>query len=379
MWEVFEVNRFQRALAPIVFAGSMLFGDLNAQTRADTITVNPHVQLNDTALDYYGSGDVNNDNSIHWDDLDEMDFLIGQWENDNYRADVNGNGRIDFMDKILLKNYLENPSGYLPAHWNKTLRNERIDWANKMAAIDKTDELPYITDSWMCGDFAAQFSLNMRGVEGTLPLQSKYDLTQIGRYNVPFCNVSLISYPHDFYHGIVAVLVGNNAENYDDWYFIEPQNDGKRDPASEERMQGGDIDFWETRSHDGEIKKYSIFMRFEVDDYKPTLSTNPHMYFVTVNLVKKRDTSGLGTEPLYLTAIDYTELMDNVNIYPNPAKDNFTIDGADNFDLKIYSIGGELRYEQDNYNGGQVYPNLKPGFYILKLDDIGLSKKLIIQ
>ena len=58
--------------------------------------INPFIMPDNDSLNWYGSGDVNNDNVIDWDDLFRFDSLLNGLFSDQYakryfdRSDING-------------------------------------------------------------------------------------------------------------------------------------------------------------------------------------------------------------------------------------------------------------------------------------------------
>ncbi|MDI6779785.1 MAG: hypothetical protein QME25_06280, partial [Bacteroidota bacterium] len=76
------------------------------------------------------------------------------------------------------------------------------------------------------GNFAMQLHLNFYGTSGyEIRPDSNfiYDTTNIEKFNIPLYTVSRSSSTGG--HGMDAILVGENPLNWDDWSFVEPQND----------------------------------------------------------------------------------------------------------------------------------------------------------
>ena len=90
----------------------------------------PNIQeyLERGKLDWYGSGDVNDDGKV-----DSADIAIinsgAVPDSDLDRADVNGDGVVNNEDATTIQNYLNGTISYLPGYWNKLkTRDERVSW-----------------------------------------------------------------------------------------------------------------------------------------------------------------------------------------------------------------------------------------------------------
>ena len=180
----------------------------------------PNVVTQD--LNWYGSGDIDNNDTINWQDYYSMQFGV-----QNDRADIDGDGEVTIQDKQTLEKYLNQEISHLPGHWNKLNKNEKLDWAKKMIEIDKTDELPYIDDNWECGNFSDQTCINFHGFNVNPEIYVTYDFNNNGRFNLPVYSVSTNTENTDngTYHAINSILTGNNSFDFNDWYFFEPQTD----------------------------------------------------------------------------------------------------------------------------------------------------------
>jgi hypothetical protein len=75
---------------------------------------NVHMQIGKNKLEYYGSGDVNNDEKINSLDVEAMNNGVV-----NDMADVTGDGSVDFNDRNFLEKYVNGEIGYLPNIFNK--------------------------------------------------------------------------------------------------------------------------------------------------------------------------------------------------------------------------------------------------------------------
>ncbi|MDD3663432.1 MAG: hypothetical protein PHT84_06270 [Candidatus Pacebacteria bacterium] len=176
----------------------------------------------------YGSGDENQDGFI--DSLDTEAISNGT---QNEEADVNGNGIVNHEDGQVLESYLAGDIPYMPGQYEKLqTKSERDDWVRKMMAIDPVSEMPFIygndTTRWVSGNYATQTCINFFGYDDEVPW-TKYDLSNNRRFNLPFYFINSILYNPDGTlregHGMNAILTGDNALEFSDWNFVEPQND----------------------------------------------------------------------------------------------------------------------------------------------------------
>ncbi|MFA5706642.1 MAG: dockerin type I domain-containing protein [Candidatus Neomarinimicrobiota bacterium] len=176
----------------------------------------------------YGSGDANQDGFI--DSLDTEAISNGT---QNEEADVNGDGIVNHEDGQVLESYLAGDIPYMPGQYEKLqTKSERDDWVRKMMAIDPVSEMPFIygndTTRWVSGNYATQTCINFFGYDDEVPW-TKYDLSNNRRFNLPFYWVMSSLYNSDGTpregHGMNAILTGDNALEFSDWNFVEPQND----------------------------------------------------------------------------------------------------------------------------------------------------------
>ncbi len=154
-----------RIIFLFVISTSQLFTqELNGPTSWQTIgntfsQPNIHLQVGRNKFDWYGSGDVNNDEVIDLNDLYAMDS--GQ---KNDRGDIDGDGISSTNnDKTILQNYLNENILYLPGHWN-ALDNEeeRTSWLEKMIQIE--DVHKYNDSGWVSDNFIHQMEIDFYGL-----------------------------------------------------------------------------------------------------------------------------------------------------------------------------------------------------------------------
>ncbi len=198
--------------------------------------INPFVSPNDSTLDYYGSGDINNDNVIDMGDVYRLDSIIRGYlldiQDDRVydRSDINGDQELSDQDFRLLEEYVAGISFYLPSHWNSLkTREERISWLEKMISIDKTNE--QTSPANYSGDYYSdQVIINFHGYnEQALRFfdESTIDVDQNGRFNLPvFYGAIGYNRPDlNLSRQMVAIIVGDNVFDWNDWCLIDPQWD----------------------------------------------------------------------------------------------------------------------------------------------------------
>ncbi len=178
---------------------------------------------------YYGSGDANKNDTVDWTDYE----LIKEGTS-NDMTDVNGDGKTNSKDEKLLYGYLTDSISYLPAYWKFNIDStEKKDWFEKTAQIDTTDQIPP-GPNWDCDQYAIQFAnINESGIEdianSNLNLDN-YDTTLNGRFNLPAYRVTTRA-SSGTGHRIGGILIGEDSPEFENWYFIEPQNDARVYPG----------------------------------------------------------------------------------------------------------------------------------------------------
>jgi hypothetical protein len=258
------------------------------------IKLNPFKQPNDSTLNWYGSGDVNNDNTVNSQDLSRLNEIItGTYSNPSDtrlmdRADVNGDGVVDSQDAQLLESKLNGSIPYLPGDWNLLMtRQEREDWLKKMLAIDKTDEIPY-SSKFGCVHFAYQTMINFNGFVNPTDisrLQAFYpfDFSNNGRFNLPVCILS-ITYDSDGKpkgHDRNAIFLGGNTSDRNSRSDVEPQNDQINIATEQDPVYGLNSKFYirgpPTIEMGGGIAS-TDYLTYEIKNNIPTLIfTNPDL------------------------------------------------------------------------------------------------------
>ena len=334
---------------------------------------NPFSQPRET-LNYYGSGDVNNDGQINNNDLIAMQQGV-----QNDRADIDADGiPSTTMDQNILSNYLNSSIDYLPGQYNHPLqtKQEKDDWIRKLMLIDTLDQHDYIgiepgsipdwrQQRFISGNFASQLSLNFWGWEPNsinpetgqpMPadtLWSKYDSTTIARFNLPMYLVEVYRNDNDWAHGMNAILTGDNPLEFNDWNFVEPQTDQTN--VSEPWIDSTGVLRWNWNLPpdsrvwifapysfgNGQAPYYNIDMirgppivLFNIDSIG-----NTSLYWASDNLLLTNPNVGINPEP----KISETYELNN---YPNPFNNSTTIsyalDVSTIVELNVYNMKGAL-------------------------------------
>jgi len=177
--------------------------------------------------DYYGSGDVDNDGNLTPADVSVAQAIVDGNLPAVTRADVDGDGDVDGNDVSLIDDALG--GAVLGAWWdNLATSAQRNTWVDRFLAIDKTDEHEYYADYFICNHFALQTYIDGAFLRGDFATQGvEYNGGQT-IFNLPLYFVSVGS-PSS--HAINAVLVGDDPLNFEDWRFIEPQDDSDVRPG----------------------------------------------------------------------------------------------------------------------------------------------------
>ena len=173
------------------------------------------------SLNYYGSGDADNDGDIDFTDYSTM------LSNTSDRTDVNGDGVTNTADKTMLYNYLTDQTPNLQSHWGFLSSTEKTSWLQNMLAIDLTNQHPYIPGVWECDQYTLQTVINFAGIKNIANSGinfSVYDTTKNGRFNIPIYGVSTKT-SSNIAHRINSVLIGEPGNVFSQEKFIEPQTD----------------------------------------------------------------------------------------------------------------------------------------------------------
>ncbi len=301
----------KKALLPVL-AGVLSFSNIQKSKAYDWHwLINPYWQSESVVpvgLNYYGSGDVNNDGKVNQDDVEEIDDFgffgstvpnpepsldanydaqyDGEISKKHDRADVNGDGVINQADLDSLQKYLNTGNiNTIPAlNWRYLDKQNKKNWAEKVIAIDRTDEIPGVSGEWECGRFSFQLQNNTKGVRFTEQCPDdnwlQTSLKQSRRFNIPFYDITTDSPSWSAAHAINGVLIGDNPMDFNDWYFVEPQNDVEAEPGKETWTgfssipNNGYLEIYYDYGYDSVSGAHSQtdFLRWDIENGNPELS-----------------------------------------------------------------------------------------------------------
>lgn len=189
-----------------------------------------------TNTNWYGSGDVNNNGLIDWEDYNSTISGNNPWTDGTYRFDTDLNGVSGTLaDKQIIYEYLTGIRNHINK-WEFESYSEKVSHFQKAITIDPTDQINPYSSGWLCGNYAAQTFLNFNGVynpensvfgedNGT---NLQYDVMHNGIIRIPLREVHTMT-SEGIAHEINSIYLGS-PENQDatDFYnriFIEPQTD----------------------------------------------------------------------------------------------------------------------------------------------------------
>lgn len=218
---------------------------------------NIHIAEGRGVLDFYGSGDVNNDGDVNQKDVDDLYAGVI-----NDRGDVDGDGQaIMQSDGPMLQDYVDGKIAHLPGKdWNHLNSSQKIDWLKKMIRIDGYHANPHEFFR-VCGNYVNQAEISFRGMQdaATSKLVTEKGLSaeHNARFNIPLYNVTTVisdGNGSEVAHAVAAVLVGTDEAgqygedptNDSHWYFWDPWGDAElgnefSGPDTEGRLFPGDL------------------------------------------------------------------------------------------------------------------------------------------
>ena len=371
-----------KILAPAILTVPLIFLPLekaNAQFQ-----INPYAQPNDTTMVYHASCDVDSNNVRNWNDH----TLITQGIQ-NMQSDVDGDGVYSTsQDAELFSRYL-NSDTLLPQinwAWADMTLEQRMEWLEKMLAIDKTDTIPPVQGEWMCGQYSTQTIINFHGFselkDSTIASNfPKYNLNNNGEFNLPVYNVS-ISWGGPIGHFINAVLIGENPLNFNDFYLFDvSRHDKEVFPGDVLMPDNSKVTINHSFFSKDGISRYS-FVRFKLNNGVPSLDGDPSQYLIT-----ERPPVSI-TQEFTKTSLENFVLKP---IYPNPLNSKATIEynlpKPGNVLLNIYNIKGDWvetvscgKQDQGTHRIQFDAKNLRSGqyFYEIATQDYKKSMKMLI-
>lgn len=191
---------------------------------------NPFVQPTDPEVskNWYGSGDVNNDNVVDQNDVNRLEQVINGSFSDPSdrrlmnRSDVNWDGSVDISDKQILQEYINGTRDHLIGYWNELeTREEKEELLQKFANVAQVDKIcegrppsecncnqrsevtMLITNKWDA----------TRDIPRFLEFDSEYDefIQDTNLYNLPALQLDLQDNDGKFGHAYNSFVMGDNA------------------------------------------------------------------------------------------------------------------------------------------------------------------------
>jgi len=194
-----------------------------------------YTALGKKLLEYYGSGDANNDEVLNSQDSEAIRNGVS-----NDMADVNGDGFVNSQDADLIDNYLQGNIPYIPgSNWEKSSPQEKRNWLEKMIKIDKTDEILRNEYGWDCDNYAYQTMINFFGVsnleqaiqQGRTPGGCFQFSEYNGRFNLPVYFTSTTFIQDAGSHSINSCLIDDNSLSFSQEYFFDNETDKNINPG----------------------------------------------------------------------------------------------------------------------------------------------------
>ncbi len=163
--------------------------------------------------------------------------------------------------------------------------------------------------AWVCANYASQLVTNFYGANSVLnyngyngsDLDSIYfnqgTLKDNGKYGLPVTYVSISFDNAEYGHAMNAILTGDNALNWNDWNFIEPQFDQMNVQPGQAYMPGvfsygNSLDTVNGYINILNPKNGGILVEFRIKNGVPTLVYNENLDMIGVPsplLINKRD------------------------------------------------------------------------------------------
>jgi hypothetical protein len=318
--------------------------EINGVTSRDVIgnsfsQMNIHSQVGRNWLDWYGSGDVNNDEVINQTDVNE---ILGSTSD---RADVDGDGTPGTnADKSKLEEFVNGEINYLPGHWNElTTEAERTSWLEKMLAIQDMEQY-YSISGWVCANYITQMQIDFTGIsnidEFITQIEDGGGVTYNGednaRFNIPFYHVGTTN-TSGVLHAAAGVLVGDNPLDFNDWYFLNYANDDRVYPGNFHMDENSPVDIGlAAYVQDLYLPDYKFFASFQnlIDwDLNNGIATYTGKDKMII------------TENPNIMEVDVEPIADAQVQYTNPVNADSTITGTPNVTTANTSLEATLIHE----------------------------------
>lgn len=228
-----------------VLAGTLgLLGNAKAQTTGvtDAEIYNPFMRpsinqryFQKNSLEYYGSGDVNNDNTVNY-----LDIQAIQAGTKNDMADVDGDGvRGTEADVQKLQGYLEGTDKLVGKDfWSDNVTNEeRKKWIldlfrnvympSKNYKVDPYGRAYITYPGWVCDQYSDQAAIDFSGMTNPVAFSDEFNHTSQeyltennGRFNL-FSLTFAGKKDDNEYHRMIAFPIGKDLTKFDNYLIID--------------------------------------------------------------------------------------------------------------------------------------------------------------
>lgn len=203
-------------------------------------------------LEYYGSGDVTNNDTIDYRDVEAINNGVVNWQ-----GDVNADNVVNAVDAEIISQYVSGERTHLPGQWNVLTREEKRDWALKTfrnVYMREHERIPNNNgDSilwypgWICSTYARQANMEHFGVMDIEGYNSWVEygegkelkhLENVAKFNIPSYLVNLRTLYNEA-HTMRVYFIGNDlkfelGKSYDisNFLFVDGQTGMEADPGT---------------------------------------------------------------------------------------------------------------------------------------------------
>ena len=169
---------------------------------------NTHLKLGRNFYDWYGSGDVNNDEVIDYQDYEAI------MSTPSDRSDIDGDGTPSTeADKEILGQYLDGEISHSPGHWNELSSSEKVDWYLKMEDIYQRDLTAPIEGD--CTERSRNRFIDFSGFanfENSPYFSTHENTTNNARFNIPMLMMYIHGSDGTPNHDINVLYAGEGEE-----------------------------------------------------------------------------------------------------------------------------------------------------------------------
>jgi len=346
--------------------------DLPSNPQHPMYGLNHYVPAHDmdyaTNTDWYGSGDIDGNGIIDWDDYNSSITGNNPFYDETHRGDTDLDGVSGTVsDKAIILDYINGNRTHINK-WELETLEEKRNHLTRALTIDPTDKIPYNANGgWLCYNFSDQTYINLNGVyeiENSIFAQDnntnlQYDLSHNGLFRIPLRVVSTVT-PGGA-HSINNVYLGSpenqDAKEFEDRIYDEPQTDVIQNIGDYSLNQKAN-EKWYGYYNNSFLNQwmYSSFplVNCSLDGGNPIMTYKNSNLVISWNPMEEVETPS-DQEIEYYSGIenDYGTLADGVNnLYPGTLEE------------KVFSSGqvNDASIDQVNYDVG-VSHELTAGAY----------------